>query len=576
VKNAQTRLVGDIDKGARMSLPVHVLREHLFPFLQLPEFAALQEVSSELYHEVPHFLHCKHLVWKPSDNDSDEDSEEEVHKDIVQTAHIFRALCLVKQHGVDKAMLLSIEFVEPELLPLFLNFGVDPHRCVEDISPATRVPNCCECNENVFFLLTQAERPQLLDRFLYWVEEVEKEDAIDVNNRAEEARREPGNFTKVVLNEDSNTLVEEMEVFRDFGIALDEEFASIVVGELVEPDARGWKLLDLVQHHILPGRRPGQPALNKCLVRLYRNGGDEDLEQKLIALGAAECVAKYNAARKLLLSGTFARDLIVQLLPKEVSDLAVVLLRNIETIANKRCSANDSVQQKSYELFKDFWDRFCEPVRQRQGFCVSDLVEESVKQSNEPILDFLLSQGTEALPYPRLLKIANKGCVDVILSRVPQHKLGLERLISDIDFLRDVERLQYFCTLFPWLGSVANSIGLRTAIRRAQSAKALLEAGADPNVNNGEPLKRACQRGNTETVKVLLDTGTDVSVDNHKPLRLAARNGHLEVVKLLLENGADVHAKGDGVLRSAAKGQHRQVFDLLRAYGAQLPRREKA
>jgi hypothetical protein len=570
------------------TVPVHVLREHLFPFLQLPEFAALQETSSELYSEVPHFLLCNSVTWKRPKNDSDSDedsdsSEEDEHKDIVQTTHIFRALCLVKQHGVDKAMLLSIEFVEPELLPLFLNFGVDPHRCVEDISSNTTVPNCCEYNENVFFLLTRAERPQLLDRFLYWLEKVEKEDAIDVNTRAEEARREPANFTHVVLNECSNTLVEEMEVFREFGIPLDEMFASIVVGELVDPDARGWKLLELVQRYIPLGRRPGQPALNECLARLYREGGDEDLEQKLINLGANEYDAKYNAAKELLLSGTFARDLIVQLLPKEVTKLATVVIRDAETIAEKRCSIHDTVQQKSYELFKVFWDRFCEPVRERQGFRVAQLVEESAEQGNERILDFLLLQATGDVPYRRMLKIANKGCVDIILSRVPQHKLGLESLMDDLHFLGDVERLQYFCSLFPWLATVRNSIGLRLCCRtcgigvyfqdhivRMKSILTLLNAGADPAANNQEALREACRRGFVATTRILLNAGADLSVGNHKPLRLAARNGRLEVVKLLLENGADVHAKGDAVLRSAAKGQHRQVFDLLRAYGASV------
>ena len=415
-----------------------------------------------------------------------------------------------------------------------------------------------------------------------------------VNINAEEARRVQSNFTEVVLNEGSDTLVEEMEVFHDFDILFDQGFVSIVI-HYVGPDEREHKLLDLIRDQIQTRWRPIRNALDERLQTAYCRGEDEDFEQELIGLGANEYDAKYNAARELLLSGTFARDLVVQLLPKDVTKLATVLIRKAETVAKKRCSVSDtSEKEKSLELFKNFWERFCKPMRERQGFRVTDLVEESAEQGNERILEFLLSQTKSAgnlrlsqtkggLPYARVLKIANKAGVDVILSRVPQCELRLESLMDDLHFLGDVERLQYFCSLFPWLATARDSIGLRLCcstcgigwcfqdhIVRMKSILTLLNAGADPGANNQEALREACHRGFVATTRVLLNAGADLSVGNHKPLRLAARNGRMEIVKLLLENGADVHAKNDAVLRSAAKGQHRQVFELLRTYGASV------
>ena len=97
-----------------------------------------------------------------------------------------------------------------------------------------------------------------------------------------------------------------------------------------------------------------------------------------------------------------------------------------------------------------------------------------------------------------------------------------------------------------------------------------LDKRVNVNVNNGEALRIASQRGYTEVVKLLLDAGADVYVYEDKPLRFASEKGHTEIVKLLLEAGADVHAYGNEPLRTASQNGHTEIVKLLLNAGANV------
>lgn len=80
-----------------------------------------------------------------------------------------------------------------------------------------------------------------------------------------------------------------------------------------------------------------------------------------------------------------------------------------------------------------------------------------------------------------------------------------------------------------------------------QVAKALLEAGANPNevtASGDSALTWAVETGNLLLVAALLDGGADINqVANTTPLMVAARNGDKEVAELLIRRGADVRQK---------------------------------
>lgn len=75
----------------------------------------------------------------------------------------------------------------------------------------------------------------------------------------------------------------------------------------------------------------------------------------------------------------------------------------------------------------------------------------------------------------------------------------------------------------------------------------LLDAGADVDVDGGDPLLSACRSGKIHIVKLLLDAGAEPHVQQGVPehaLQIAARWGHVDICKLLIALGADVNAQG--------------------------------
>ncbi len=111
---------------------------------------------------------------------------------------------------------------------------------------------------------------------------------------------------------------------------------------------------------------------------------------------------------------------------------------------------------------------------------------------------------------------------------------------------------------------------------QAETVKALLAAGADPNalsgINGWNALMHAIHKDHLEAARALIDGGADVNFRaNHgaTPLMLAAGQSEIEVVRLLLARGADpraVHSDGATALSNAvAVGSAPIVRMLLEA-----------
>ena len=90
----------------------------------------------------------------------------------------------------------------------------------------------------------------------------------------------------------------------------------------------------------------------------------------------------------------------------------------------------------------------------------------------------------------------------------------------------------------------SNTLFIKAEHGCADDIKALLNAGADPNVRGGDhrsALHVAAQRGHMDAVGILLDAGADPNVldkDDLTPLYWAAYLDHPEVVEVLLNADA--------------------------------------
>lgn len=112
--------------------------------------------------------------------------------------------------------------------------------------------------------------------------------------------------------------------------------------------------------------------------------------------------------------------------------------------------------------------------------------------------------------------------------------------------------------------------------RYFESAKALIEAGADVNAMDMQGRTPVFFAGNEEMLNLLVSHGADVKAHDCElftPLHSVAQNATVAVAEGLISRGADISARatiGDTPLHSAARCNRVDVCDLLVAKGANL------
>jgi ankyrin repeat protein len=113
----------------------------------------------------------------------------------------------------------------------------------------------------------------------------------------------------------------------------------------------------------------------------------------------------------------------------------------------------------------------------------------------------------------------------------------------------------------------------------AAVVETLLANNADVNVRSGnamknQPLHAAAAGRRVETARLLLESGADpnaTQIGGFVPLHSAAQNGDRALVELLLSHGADVNARSDDgrtALSLAEAGGHGEVARVLKERGA--------
>ena len=117
-------------------------------------------------------------------------------------------------------------------------------------------------------------------------------------------------------------------------------------------------------------------------------------------------------------------------------------------------------------------------------------------------------------------------------------------------------------------------LGLAVFFGHLDTVKALLDAGADPNLASREamkvtPLASASAARELDIARILIEHGANVNAraaNDLTPLHESAATGKVEFVKLLLEHGADVNAKttdGKTPLDYAREHNQHEMIELL-------------
>lgn len=98
--------------------------------------------------------------------------------------------------------------------------------------------------------------------------------------------------------------------------------------------------------------------------------------------------------------------------------------------------------------------------------------------------------------------------------------------------------------------------------------KALLDAGADPNYNDGEALLTAVTYSNEQMCRLLLQYGADVNIRNHYDVGILERAcdiDYVPIIKMLLDSGIKV---SDKALKNSVYNCSPKAIHLLLKYGA--------
>ncbi|MDH3589573.1 MAG: DUF4124 domain-containing protein [Gammaproteobacteria bacterium] len=169
---------------------------------------------------------------------------------------------------------------------------------------------------------------------------------------------------------------------------------------------------------------------------------------------------------------------------------------------------------------------------------------------------------------------------------VPAGILGRAAKTNDVGILEELlnAREQSIAAIARTPGTAEHSmqifydrtIGTAVAYDAHEVVRFLAGRGANVEGSGLEPfIIEVVRRGYVQTARALLDNGADVNARKGWALRLAAESGDAAMVQVLLRAGADINAHAAGKfpsgppLADATRRGHTDVVDMLRAYGAE-------
>lgn len=125
--------------------------------------------------------------------------------------------------------------------------------------------------------------------------------------------------------------------------------------------------------------------------------------------------------------------------------------------------------------------------------------------------------------FELLIKITNTGDLDELLTKAVS--------------TNDVKGTKYYLKrgATAWL---PGNICVATYFGDTEIVKMLINAGANPNAEDGYPLQVASAKGFTDIVKILIATGAKVDLVDNYAIKQANKNKYYDIVAILEENGA--------------------------------------
>lgn len=151
----------------------------------------------------------------------------------------------------------------------------------------------------------------------------------------------------------------------------------------------------------------------------------------------------------------------------------------------------------------------------------------------------------------------------------PNQRRGDQHILDIVPDRNDTVRCQLL-EAGAWDPEFAERTVWAAGLRRPSTLKALLDQGADPNLNtySGTPLSVAASLGDAESVALLLQAGADPDAGNLQktPLLAAIMAGCVPAALELLERGANPNGTGQlKLLQPLAAAAARGQIDVVRA-----------
>ncbi len=98
----------------------------------------------------------------------------------------------------------------------------------------------------------------------------------------------------------------------------------------------------------------------------------------------------------------------------------------------------------------------------------------------------------------------------------------------------------------------------------------LINAGANIDINSGQPIREAVLTGFVGIVDILIKAGADIHRHCGWAIRCASAYGYLDIVKLLVQANADISVCDDEALVGAVHAQQISIVRLLLSIGADV------